>query len=148
MNLLIGHDAAVASFVARLIPDCTENSFKENTAAIGVINADGVLIGGIVYHNYLPEYGTVEVSAAATDARWLNRKTLYGLFRYPFLLLNCQLVMVRMFASNARTIKVQKAYGFKHYTIPRLYGRDMDCVVGTLTIEDWKANGFHKENTA
>jgi hypothetical protein len=109
------------------------------------------LIAVILYNNYQPEAGVIEFHGAATDKRWLNRKTLWEMFSYPFVTLGCQLVVTRNSERNemwnGRGLhRLLKAYGFEDYRIPRLRGRDEDEIIFTLTDDDWRLNGFHKEN--
>lgn len=119
----------------------------DNGQAIGVVDEKAKrLIGGIYYHDYDPEAGVIEMSAAAIDKRWLTRKTLYGLFAYPFIGLGCQLVAARHSANDTALARVFRAYGFHQVVIPRLFGRDEDAIISTLTKEAWLANKFHKHH--
>jgi RimJ/RimL family protein N-acetyltransferase len=145
VRLLTGFDDDVVKFVGSLIPHCQEG-FTGPCAGIGVIDDNGLLVGGAVYSGFIKEYGIVELSLAGTAPHWLTRPVMYGMFKYPFIDLDCQMVVCRTSERNKRAIRVQRGYGFKHQTIPRLYGRDENCILGLLTVEDWKANGFHREN--
>jgi hypothetical protein len=42
--------------------------------------------------------------------------------------------------------RIARAYGSKQVTVPLLFGSTEDGIISTLTIEDWRANRFHKEN--
>jgi hypothetical protein len=61
---IFGHDEAVARFVADLIPECRLRGFGK-CRAIGIADAEGKLLGGLVYRNWCPEVGTIEISGAA-----------------------------------------------------------------------------------
>ncbi|MCZ7502036.1 GNAT family protein [Agrobacterium sp. ST15.13.015] len=117
-------------------------------STMGVLDGDG-LIAVMLFNNYHPQEGVIEIHGAATDKRWLNRITLKAMFSFPFEQLGCQLVVMRVSERNGmwngRGIhRFLKAYGFKDYRIPRLRGRDEDEIIYTLTDDDWRANGFHK----
>lgn len=144
MRLVYRNDAAVADFVASLIPWCTERGFAE-CRAIGVAHGDR-LVGGFVFNEYSPEFGVIELSFAGTDKRWLTRPVLYAMFSYVFDGIGCQMACSRTPARLSAAIRITRAYGFKQVTVPRLFGRDQDGIISTLTVEDWRANGFHKEN--
>lgn len=144
MNLLYGENERVARFVASLIPRCAERGFSENRA-IGVTD-NGTLVGGIVYHNWDPDSGVIELSAASTSRKWLTRPVLYGLFSYPFIGIGCQMVCNRTSEHNPHLLRIMRAYGFSEYRIPRLLGRNEAAHFFTLTEEQWRANKFHKEN--
>ena len=67
MTPLYGHSKAVAAFVSKMIPGC-EGGFGSCTA-IGFLDNGGKLIAGIVFHNWHPETGVIEISGAATTKR-------------------------------------------------------------------------------
>jgi hypothetical protein len=144
MRLVYGCNEPVARFVASLIPHCRERGFGECTA-IGVADADR-LVGGFVFSDWSPEAGVIELSFAGIDKRWLTRPVLYGMFSYVFDEIGCQMACSRTPASLGHAVRICKAYGFKQVTIPRLFGRGENGIVSTLTVEDWRSNGFHKEN--
>lgn len=107
--------------------------------------ADGTdLVGAVLFHNYDPRHGTIEISAASDSKRWLTRPILREMFGFPFGQLGCQAVIARMDADRP-LVRIFTAYGFKKYEIPRLRGRDTVEAVMVLSDDDWRANGFHKE---
>jgi hypothetical protein len=146
MQLIYGHDLAVARWVASQIWFCRERGFDENSTAIGVMDGDKA-VGGFVFHDYAPEFGVIEISFAGTDRRWLTRPVIWAMFSYVFNDIGCQMCCSRTPASITAGIRFTKAYGFKQVTVPRLFGRNEDGIISTLTVEDWRANGWHKENS-
>lgn len=104
----------------------------------------GQVIAALFYTNYDPDCGTIEISGAADTPRWLTRKVLWEMFRFPFIGLGCQAVFMRGDIENGHLHRILPAYGFKRYDIPRLRGRDKIESVYVLSDDDWKANGFHK----
>ncbi|MGE0147464.1 MAG: N-acetyltransferase [Parvibaculaceae bacterium] len=144
MDLVYGRNDEVAAFVASLIPFCAARGFGE-CAALGVARR-GRLVGGFVFHDYAPEFGVVELSFAAADRRWLTRPVLYAAFSYVFDGLGCQMACSRTPAGLGHAVRICRAYGFRQQRVPRLFGRGEDGILSTLTVEDWRANGFHKEN--
>ena len=145
-----GHDQAVAAWVARHIPGC-ERGF-DACRAMGVLDGEK-LVAGMVYHNWEPEHGVVEISGAAITARWLTRPVLWQMFAYPFQGIGCQMVLMRVSERNEQwngrgLPRLLKAYGFDKHTIPRLYGRHEDGHVFSLTDNAWRGNGFHRKELA
>jgi hypothetical protein len=139
-----GHNEIVANFVASMIPECRARGFS-NYRAIGVVDGDGRLIAGLVYHGYQPEAGTIEISGAALPGQyWMTRETLRHMYGYPFLQLRCQMVINRVPADDERQLRMMAVFGYSLVRIPRLLGRDRDAVIGTLTIEDWINNKFNR----
>lgn len=107
----------------------------------------GVVLGGdliavMVFHNWNPESGVIEISGAGTSKRWLTRTTLRRMFAYPFDDVGCQMVVMRVSERNEPLARMLKVYGFKSHRIPRLRGRSEDEIVFTLTDDDWRANKF------
>jgi RimJ/RimL family protein N-acetyltransferase len=144
VRLIVGHDDIVQRFVSSLIP-FEEGDFGACTA-LGVDRA-GELIGGFVFNNWSPQARVIELSFAGIDRRWLTRPILYAVFSYAFDQVGCQMVCSRTPASLQQAARIARAYGFKQVTVPRLFGRHDDGIISTLTVEDWRANGFHKENS-
>lgn len=142
MRYLYGQDAVVAAFVARLIPRCARYGLGR-VKTIGVLdNAEEHLLAGIVYGNWDPDAGVIEIAAAAITPRWLTRQTLEIMYAYPFQQLGCQLVVQRTPADNRRLLRQLAAGGYDFILVPRLFGRDRDCVVCTLTKEAYEASRF------
>lgn len=110
-------------------------------ATMGVIDGDD-LIAVVVYHDWHPDEGVLQMSAAATSARWLSRPVLRAMFGYPFLQLGAQMVVLRVSERNERMARIASRFGFTGYLIPRLRGRDEAEIIFTLTDDAWRSNGF------
>jgi RimJ/RimL family protein N-acetyltransferase len=143
LDYVFGHDQLVAEFVASLIPECRERGFGK-CKAIGIINEDGKLLGGLVYRNWCPEVGTIEISGAAVPGtNWLSRRTVNIMYDYPFYQCGCQMVIKTTMADNFIVLRIMAAIGFALHPIKRLGGRDRDGVVGTLTVEQWEESPYN-----
>lgn len=99
-------------------------------------------VGGVVFYNYDPEAGVMEISAAGTH--WLSRKVLFAMHEYVFDTAGCQLAMLRVSERNERMLRIAEAYGYRKHLIPRMGGRDEAQAIMTLTDDDWRASRFHK----
>ena len=144
LDYVYGYDQIVAHFVAGLIPHC-RRGFGDHAKAIGVIDSEGRLIAGIVYHNWDPDSGIIEISGAALPGRyWLTRETLKRMFQYPFHQVGCQMVVQRTPSDDESLLYVLARYGYSFVTVERLFGRNRDGVICTLTKEAWAANKFNK----
>jgi RimJ/RimL family protein N-acetyltransferase len=118
----------------------------ENFRAMGVLKKDGTLVAGLVFHNWEPDHGTIEVSGAATDRRWLTRRVATMGLTYAFEACACQMVLARHNERNTPVRKIWVALGADEIRIPRLYGRDADGIIATLTQEAWAVSKFNEVN--
>ena len=139
MTPLYGHSREVAAFVASLIPECSRGF--GNCTAIGVLDGDR-LVSGLVYHNWNPESGVIEMSCASTTPRWLTRPILRVIYEYPFTEVGCQLVVSRVAEDAKHLRRMWKALGASEYIIPRLRGRAASEAILTLTDEAWANSKF------
>lgn len=150
LKYIYGQDKVVADFVARskLASGFTEwrSGFGDkNYKAIGIANDDNELIAGLVYFNYHPEAGTIEVSIdALPKQRWLTQETLAIMFQYPFLDCKCQMLITKTSARSEHVQRMLAMMNFKLILIPRAGGRHEDGVLALLTYEDWLEAKFCK----
>lgn len=121
---------------------CYGRGFGE-CATMGVF-AEDKLIGVVVFHNWQPESGVIEISAASTSPRWLRRHVLDRIFTWVFVDRGCQMVVARISEQNTGLHRIFHAYGFKSIVIPRLRGRDEDERIFSLTDDDWHASKFKR----
>lgn len=128
---------AIADFVSGHIDGC-ERGFADFTT-MGVTEGD-MLIAGVVFHNYAPEAGVIELSSASTSRRWMTRPVLKAMFGYPLDEVGCQMVVLRVSERNTGMIAIAKRFGFDSYRIPRLRGREEAEIIFTLTDNDWRAH--------
>ena len=137
LHYIFGQDKVIADFVAQCIPECRARGFGKCTA-IGVADETG-LIGGVVFRNWCPEVGTIEVSGAALPGtNWLSRRTLQIVYDYAFYQCNCHMVIQTMMADNEAALALTAKLGFTFYRIKHLGGPGRDGVVATFTVDDWK----------
>ena len=108
-----------------------------------MIDEDGKLIGGLIYHNWDPEAGVIEISGAAVSPRWLTRETIRHMYSFPFHQLGVQMVVQRTPADDLRLLRQLAAYSYMFIKVPRMFGRERDGVLCLLTREDWESNRFN-----
>lgn len=142
MTPLFGHEKAVGDLVASLI-DGLERGFEENFRAIGVIDSKGRLIGGMVYHNFNPEHGIIEMSGASLSKKWLNKRTMKAMFSYPFDGAKCQAAIMNTSAHDTALHRQLLAIGFAQYVIPRLRGKNEPAHLFVLTDDEWERSKFN-----
>lgn len=134
----------IADFVAARIQGC-ERGFADFTT-MGVTD-DDTLIAGVVFHNYAPEAGVIELSSASADKRWLTRPVLKAMFGYPLDEIGCQMLVLRVSENNTGMTAIARRFGFASYRIPRLRGRDEAEIIFTLTDTDWRAHAVNQTSS-
>lgn len=141
---LYGEDEAVGRFVQHLLGfDRGFSNFK----AIGFLDRDGVLEAGVIFNNWCPESGVIEITAAATSRRWGTKERLRIIFEYPFSF--CRMVVARTSENNPTPLRIWRALGACEYRIPDLRGPGEAEIITTLSVEQWKAwNNGHAVRTA
>jgi hypothetical protein len=143
-DYVYGHEEIIAPFVAELIPHC-RRGFGVNIRTMGVVDESGRLIAGIVWHNWDPDAGIIELSGAALPkSNWLTRRTLWRMYAFPFNDCGCQMVVQRTPSDDLNLLGLLAAYGFDFVTVKRFFGRERDGVIATLTKEAWLANKFNR----
>lgn len=100
------------------------------------------MVAGVVFHNYSPESGVMEMSAAAISPRWMTRRVLHAMHSYIFEDAGCQMAVMRVSEQNTKMTAIAERFGYTPYRIPRLRGRDEAEILFTLTDDDWKAGKY------
>lgn len=132
---VFGETERVCAFVAAQPGFDRDLEFGECQAVGFAIR--GELVAGAVFQNWNPKAGTIEISAGATDPRWMGRKSLRTIFGYVFDQAGCQLCILQVADGNHRMRSIARRLGFTEYLIPRLFGRNTDGAIYTLTAEQW-----------
>lgn len=120
--------------MAQLVPGCARG-FGE-CQAIGFADDEGKLQAGVVYHNWSPENGTIEISAASVNRHWLTKERLSVIFDYPFAI-GCRLVVARTGESNHRVRRIWRSLGSDEYIIPALRSPTEAEIILTLSAAQW-----------
>ena len=105
---------------------------------------DRRLVAGVIYHNYQPHEGTIEISCASIIRKWMTRDVIVTAIDMPFKELDCQAIVARH-SKDAKHIRhIWNALGAKEYEIPRLRGKDDPPeIVSVLTDDAWAVSKFN-----
>jgi len=141
--LLYGEDEIVGKWVGERIAHANFGSF----VSIGLCE-DQKLIAAVIYHNYIKEYGNIELSMAADSPRWATPESIGALLHYPFVRLGCNRVTTCTPASNRRALKFNKGIGFiEEGVIRKGYGAEDMVICGLLKEEAQRWLNFNKESS-
>lgn len=108
---------------------------------LSVTDKDGRVAAAWCYHNWDDRAGVIEVTAAAEKVPWMSRGVLQELFAYPFEF--CQMVITRQVQGSPQHRQWVR-FGATEHIIPRLFGRDYNGAVCTLTKEQWAAHPMNR----
>ena len=110
--------------------------------AVAFAAFDPALVGAVVFHDWQPTRGTMELTAFAETPRALGRKALKEIFAYPFDRAGCQMVKLSVDPGNETMRDIASRIGFTEHRIPRGRGAETDDILCTLTAEDWRASRY------
>lgn len=136
MNLLFGADEYVSKWVASNLRGMVVGFGP--CSAIGVQN-EGRLIAGVVYHDYRPTYGSMQMSVyAERGTRWLSKDHLDVFFSYPFKQVGCKSVHIACARNNKHAKQFVARIGFRHAGLLRRGFGIVDAVLYDMLPEDCK----------
>lgn len=142
-RLVYGRSDEISAWVAVRIEGCARG-FGE-CQAIGIDR--GGLIAGFVYHNWSPEHGTIEISAAAVSPRWATRRNIAAVLAYPFDGLQCRLVTARHSERNAAARRLWRGLGATEHFIPDLRADGEAETIAVLTAKAWQTSRLNNGQT-
>lgn len=135
MTPVWGADEAVAAWVAAQI-GMSRGFLKPRS--LGVFDARGQIAAGVVFHDWNPEQSLIELSAAATDRRWLTRSVAQAAFGYAFGI--ARMAVTRTRETNRPVRRIWRALGASEHVIPQMWADDEAMILFTLRPEQWRAS--------
>lgn len=106
------------------------------------VSRDGSLLGAVIFHDWQPDRGTVEMSVHGTRG-WLSRRVVNAAMTYIFDGLKCQMVVGQAASTNSDALALDRRIFANEVVIPRLMGRNVDGHVFSLTHEQWLAHRLY-----
>lgn len=118
------------------IKDMPQAGFGPCTA-IGVINGRNEPLAGVVYHDYQPEFSTMQVSMAAISPRWAMRGIIRELLSYPFDQVQVNKLWAALPHTNERAIRFIRGLGFTQEAVLGRHFGKTHAVICRLYKEDY-----------
>lgn len=141
MRLALGFDEDVARYVASRIPGVTDFG---PCSAIGVIDSHDRVAGGVVFHDYQPQFGNIQVSFASERSDWLTPKLLRGIMNYAFGQLACVRITCLTPKKNREARQFLQKFGFQvEGKVRKGFGED-DCIISGLLRSEWENHRFNR----
>lgn len=119
----------------------TDDGFEKHASL--TILRDGIVCAVIILHNWQPEAGTIELSAAGSGY-WQTRRVVREIFGICFDTMGCQMILMRNSAKDEATVDNSRRLGFTGILLPRMRGRYEDEWLFTLTDDQWKSSRLYK----
>lgn len=111
--------------------------------SLGIKRGDKTL-GVVVFHNWIPEHGIMEITAAADNAAWLCKRSIREIMTICFVQHKCQQIVSRMAVNNERAIKIYDFLGFDTIILPNMRGKGKHEQLRLLTAEQWAKHKFNR----
>lgn len=142
-KLVFGFDADVAAWTAERIPHMYGGDFGP-CVAIGVTDEAAAIVGGVVYHNFMPDpIRSIEMSAVGVSPRWLSKRVLSGLFTYPFVQLKCRRVTMVTPERNGAARRFIRRFGFKQEGVVRKGFGSQHAIIYGMLASEWARSRFN-----
>lgn len=136
MMLWVENTELVAEWVKARIPHMNGGDFGRCWAT-GIL-LDGRLIAGCVYHNYCPQYSSVEISFAADSPKWMTRSVVHDLFAGAFYGMDVNRVSMATTSDAKRTRKTLEGLGMTLEGVGRQAFGEQDAAVYSLLRREWE----------
>lgn len=135
----------VAHWTAERIPFVGVGENFGPCSTMGVLDSEGLMAAGAVYHAYRPAFRGLEISFAMRPGFYLSRSAISALLRYPFAELNCVRVTAVTPLKATSTRQFLEKLGFKREgVLRRAFGTD-DAVVYGMLAKEWARSLFNVE---
>lgn len=109
---------------------------------LGFANDSEGLVAGMVYHNYDPHAGVIELSGYAARRDWTNKRWVHLVFDYPFRSWDIRLLAGRHSERNRLVRRIWRRVGACEYLIPEMWGEDEAEAIAVLTRQQWAQSKF------
>lgn len=103
---------------------------EEDSIALGRVDEDGKLIGGVVFEDY---NGNSVLMHCAGEGAWINREFLRKTFGYAFDQLKVHKIIGLVDSTNERALTLDKHLGFVEEAVITGAGKCGDLVILTMT---------------
>ncbi|MEM8971354.1 MAG: GNAT family protein [Pseudomonadota bacterium] len=123
-DVVFGADEEITLWVSKRIPGF---EIKEDARALGIIK-DNELVAGCVYDGYNGVHCQGSI-AAVEGSRWADRRTMFALFFYPFVTLNCKAVSACAASTNLPSLNLLTKMGFQPEALVKYAAHDASTLV-------------------
>lgn len=138
LRAVVDRDDEVAHWVCSRLPTRITPEDLGPLVTIGLVDKNGKLVAGCLYHNYR-KYGSMEVTFASITPRWVLPWNLAPLFHYPFVQRACTRITLIIGSNNKVALRTNIRLGFKlEGVVRRGYDGMQDAYVLGMLREECK----------
>lgn len=113
--------------------------WRDLAFGVGILRADGALVGGIVFSEHKPQFGTLEVSAGALSSLVFSPQMLVELGAHVFGQLEVFRLSARTGDTNVRAKRLLKGMGFTNEGVKgHFYGPGKHASEWRVIRSEWK----------
>ena len=98
---------------------------------------DAPPVAGVIFHNWRPFQGVMELTAASASRAWLTRPVLREIFDLAFDGCGARIVEMRVSAGNAPMCDIARRFGFSEVRLADFRAWGEDEIVFSLTSRQW-----------
>ena len=133
----IGPD--VMDFVAARMPAMFGQTIRDGKyAGLGVLDENNTLVAGVVFNDYWPIFGTMQVHLAADTPRWATRNVVKEILGYAFVDAAVDKVWGCTPSHLKRVLRFNAGIGFTREAVLRhQYGKGCHCVVTSMMKDEY-----------
>ncbi len=135
--LIEGVDRVVREFVASRAP-MGHAEFTDGDKGFAIVNSQNQMVAGIVFSDWRPHFGTLEISAVALNSFCISPQIVVALGDYAFGKLSANRVWARTASKNHRAAKLLKHIGFtSEGTAADFYGVNRHAETFRMLKREW-----------
>lgn len=142
MRLVLDQGAEVAAWVATQIPHMNGEGFGPS-AAIGVVDALGRGVAGVVFHSHRPQYGDCMVSMASVSPKWLTKSLISGILSVPFGQYGANRITAITPPGATSVSRFLTKFGFRREGVIREGLGNQDAWIWGLLASEWRWSKFN-----
>lgn len=132
-----GQVEAVLRWVGARIPHAPNLWMDMNAIAMAVVTDGEQMAAGVVFNNYIPDDGTIQVHLAACNPLWTRGTIVRDILAYPFDKLQVNKVWGATPIDMVQVLEVNRKMGFTREAVLRYHVRGKHAVITGLLRKEY-----------
>ncbi|MBM3346848.1 MAG: hypothetical protein FJY55_10190 [Betaproteobacteria bacterium] len=146
----VEYSPEAVDWVACRLPEVGSGGFSSNTQGVAVVaEGDRSILAGAVYHDYYPDYGTIQISLAAATPRWASRRIIGQILSIAFERYGCHKIWASTLHSNSHALRFILGVGFeKEALLTDFFGPGRHSIATSMTRDQWAERYTHGQKVS